>query len=405
MGGLENKRILLGVTGGIAAYKAAVLCRLLVKEGAQVKVVMTETAKKFITPLTMATLSKSPVMVEFFNPENGEWNSHISLGMWADCYLIAPATANTLTKMAAGIADNLLLTAYLSARCPVVAAPAMDVDMFRHPAVRSALDILGRRGVRILESPAGELASGLSGEGRMAEPEYIVETLVEMFSSVPAPGPLSGRKVLITAGPTVENIDPVRFISNHSTGKMGFALAEAFLSRGARVTIVCGPVALPTPEGAERVDVVSAQQMYEAVLKEYEDGADVAVFCAAVADYRPKETSPLKIKRDGGPVTVEMVPNPDIAASLGGIKRPGAVHVGFALETDSEMANASAKLRRKNLDMIVMNSLRVPGAGFGTDTNAVTIITADRKPVEISLESKYNVACDIVTEIENMLDA
>jgi len=405
MGGLENKRILLGVTGGIAAYKAAVLCRLLVKEGAQVKVVMTETAKKFITPLTMATLSKSPVLVDFFNPENGEWHSHISLGMWADCFLIAPATANTLTKMAAGIADNLLLTTYLSARCPVVVAPAMDVDMFRHPAVRSALDTLGQRGVKILESPAGELASGLSGEGRMAEPEDMVAALVSMFAPEKKSCALIGKKVLITAGPTVEKIDPVRYISNHSTGKMGFALAEAFIDKGASVTIVCGPVSLPVPDGARRVDVVSALEMYEAALKEYRTGCDVAVFCAAVADYRPKEAASSKIKRDGRPITIEMVPNPDIAAAIGEIKRPGTRHVGFALETDSEMSNASSKLAGKNLDMIVMNSLRVPGAGFGTDTNAVTIISADGKQVDVPLKSKCEVAREIVTEIETMLDA
>ncbi len=405
MGGLENKRILLGVTGGIAAYKAAVLCRLLVKEGAQVKVVMTETAKKFITPLTMATISKSPVLVDFFNPENGEWHSHISLGMWADCFLIAPATANTLTKMAAGIADNLLLTTYLSARCPVVVAPAMDVDMFRHPAVRSALDTLGQRGVKILESPAGELASGLSGEGRMAEPENIAATLIGMFAPVAESCALAGKKVLVTAGPTVEKIDPVRYVSNHSTGKMGFALAEAFMDKGASVTVVCGPVSLPFPDGARRVDVVSALEMYESVLKEYRTGYDVVVFCAAVADYRPKEAASSKIKRDGRPITIEMVPNPDIAAAVGEIKRPGTRHVGFALETDSEMKNASSKLAGKNLDMIVMNSLRVPGAGFGTDTNAVTIISADGHQVDIPLESKREVAREIVTEIETMLDA
>lgn len=405
MGVLDGRKIILGVTGGIAAYKAAVLCRLLVKEGAQVKVVMTETAKKFITPLTMATLSKNPVFVEFFNPENGEWNSHVSLGMWADLFLIAPATANTLAKMACGVADNLLLTTYLSAKCPVMAAPAMDLDMYRHPATVHNLDILRDRGVAIVDAADGELASGLSGKGRMAEPEAILKAVCSCLAAGDGNFPLAGRKVIVTAGPTVEAIDPVRYISNHSTGKMGYALASSFADRGAEVVLVSGPVSLQAPAGVRRIDVVSAEQMCDSFLNEYSMGCDVAVFCAAVADYRPETVSEHKIKRDGNELMLKLLPNRDIAAEAGRIKKSGTIHVGFALETDSEMANAGIKLERKNLDMIVMNSLRVKGSCFGSDTNQVTLIRPGTVPVEVPMSDKSLIAGRIVSAVMEMLNA
>lgn len=394
---LAGKHILLGVTGSIAAYKAAVLCRLLKVAGAEVKVVMTPLAKEFITPLTMATLSKNPIAVEFYNPENGDWNSHISMGEWADCYLIAPATANTLAKMAYGIADNLLLTTYLSARCQTVVAPAMDCDMFCHVATQENLTKLRERGVIVLESPEGELASGLMGKGRMMEPEQIVEAIDHLLSPKQT---LAGKRVMVTAGATIEAIDPVRYISNHSTGKMGYAIADALAKRGAEVVLVSGKTALATPQGVRRVDVLSAEDMYEASVAEFES-ADCAVMCAAVADYTPVSVSESKIKKSDEHFSIELRKTKDIARELGKVKGARKI-VGFALETDNEQVNAEKKLAEKNLDMIVLNSLRDEGAGFGHDTNKVTFIDASSR-TELPLASKAEVAERIADRIEELL--
>ena len=400
---LAGRHILLGITGSIAAYKAAVLCRLLKTAGADVRVVMTPLAKQFITPLTMATLSKNPILVEFFDPENGAWNSHVSLGEWADCYLIAPATANTLAKMASGIADNLLLTTYLSARCPVAVAPAMDLDMYAHEATQQNLRTLARRGVHIVEPGEGELASGLQGKGRMAEPDAIAAFVGGLLREKKKS--LQGKRLIVTAGATIEAIDPVRFISNHSSGKMGYAIAGELADRGACVTLVTGRTELPTPAGVERVDVLSAAEMYDAAVRAFE-GSDGAVMCAAVADYRPAAVSPSKLKRGDSPaMTLELARNPDIAATLGSEKRPGQTLVGFALETDDAIAHGADKLRRKNLDMIVVNSLADKGAGFGTDTNLVTIITADGRRTAGTLKPKSAVAADIIDSIETLRNA
>ena len=394
---LQGKHILLGVTGSIAAYKAAMLCRLLRVAGAEVKVVMTPTAKEFITPVTMATLSKNPIAVEFYNPENGDWHSHISMGEWADCYLIAPATANTIAKMAYGIADNLLLTTYLSARCQTVVAPAMDCDMFCHEATQENLAKLRERGVVILESPEGELASGLMGKGRMMEPEQIVKEISRLFT---AKQTLSGKRVMVTAGATIEAIDPVRYISNHSTGKMGYAIAEALAKRGAEVVLVSGKTSLPTPQGVRRVDVCSAEDMYNAAVAEFEQ-ADCAVMCAAVADYTPAEVATSKIKKSDAEFTLSLRKTKDIAFELGKVKGSRKI-VGFALETDNEQSNAEEKLRKKNLDLIVLNSLRDKGAGFGCDTNKVTFIDASHRE-ELPLLSKTEVAERIADRIEKLL--
>ena len=394
---LKGKHILLGITGSIAAYKAAMLCRLLRVAGAEVKVVMTPTAKEFITPVTMATLSKNPIAVEFYNPENGDWHSHISMGEWADCYLIAPATANTIAKMAYGIADNLLLTTYLSARCQTVVAPAMDCDMFCHTATQENIAKLRERGVVILESPEGELASGLMGKGRMAEPEAIVAEIEKLFA---AKQTLAGKRVMVTAGATIEAIDPVRYISNHSTGKMGYAIAEALAKRGAEVVLVSGKTALQTPSGVRRVDVLSAEEMYEASVKEFE-AADCAVMCAAVADYTPVAVSENKIKKSDDTFSIELRKTKDIARELGKVKGERTL-VGFALETNDEQANAEKKLAEKNLDMIVLNSLRDEGAGFGHDTNKVTFIDTTSRE-ELPLISKSEVAERIADRIKNLL--
>ena len=394
---LQGKHILLGITGSIAAYKAAMLCRLLRVAGAEVKVVMTPTAKEFITPVTMATLSKNPIAVEFYNPENGDWHSHISMGEWADCYLIAPATANTLAKMAYGIADNLLLTTYLSARCRTVVAPAMDCDMFSHTATQENLAKLRERGVVILESPEGELASGLTGKGRMMEPEQIVEAVDHILS---AKQTLAGKRVMVTAGATIEAIDPVRYISNHSTGKMGYAIADALAKRGAEVVLVSGKSALQTPQGVRRVDVCSAEDMYQASIAEFES-ADCAVMCAAVADYTPAEVAEQKIKKSDAEFSLTLRKTKDIAFELGKVKGKRKL-VGFALETNDEQSNAEKKLTSKNLDMIVLNSLRDEGAGFGHDTNKVTLIDASHRE-ELPLLSKSEVAERIADRIEELL--
>ncbi|WP_295881093.1 bifunctional phosphopantothenoylcysteine decarboxylase/phosphopantothenate--cysteine ligase CoaBC [uncultured Alistipes sp.] len=395
---LQGRHILLGITGSIAAYKAAVLCRLLKTAGAEVRVVMTPLAKQFITPLTMATLAKNPILVEFFDPENGAWNSHVSLGEWADCYLIAPATANTLAKMATGVADNLLLTTYLSARCPVVVAPAMDLDMFAHPATQANLATLRSRGVRVVEPEAGELASGLTGKGRLAEPEHIVEAVTRLL--VPTAKSLEGRHFLVTAGATIEAIDPVRFISNHSSGKMGYAIAGELAARGARVTLVSGRTALACPEGVERVDVLSAEEMYRAATEAFA-ACDGAVMCAAVADYTPEQVSATKLRKGDGELVIRLRRTHDIAAELGA-RKEGRLLVGFALETDDEEAHAEQKLARKHFDFIVLNSLRDAGAGFRGDTNKVTFIDrTGREP--LPLLTKREVAGRIVDRIEKLL--
>ena len=398
---LKGKHIIVGVTGSIAAYKTAILVRALVKEGAEVKVIMTETAKKFITPLTLATLSKNPVLVEFFDPENGQWNSHVSLGLWADMFLIAPVTASTLAKMAYGVADNLLVTTYLSSRCPVFVAPAMDLDMFAHPSTQKSLEILRERGVTVVEPAAGELASGLDGKGRMEEPEKIVEQVIRHFSKKAT---FSGKKVLITSGPTREPIDPVRYLTNNSSGKMATAIAQELAFRGASVTVVSGPAAVkPRQSDIQVIDVVTAEEMYQATIAQYEHGADIVVLCAAVADYTPVQKSSVKMKKKGDNLTLELLPTKDIAACVGKIKRDGDILVGFALETDNEFDNAQDKLARKNLDMIVLNSLRDEGAGFAGDTNKVNIFFKNGERSSYPLKSKQSVAIDIVDSIEGLL--
>lgn len=402
---LKGKHIILGVTGSIAAYKSAVLCRLLVSAGAEVKVVMTNLAKQFITPLTMATVSKNPILVDFFNPENGEWNSHVKLGEWADLYLIAPASANTMAKMAAGVADNLLLTTYLSARCPVAVAPAMDLDMYAHVATQRNMEQLKQDGVHIIEPGSGFLASGLIGKGRMAEPQDIVEAVEAIFASEATnhekKKSLEGKRFLVTAGATIEPIDPVRFISNHSSGKMGYAVAESLAKRGAEVVLVSGRTALEKPQGVERVDVLSAEEMFEACVECFSK-MDGAVMCAAVADYTPQVVAQEKIKKNDDDMSISLKRTRDIAAHLGQHKREGQVLVGFAMETENEEQNAAGKLARKNLDFIVLNSLRKEGAGFRGDTNIVSLIDS-REKVDLPLMSKADVAERIVDKIESFL--
>lgn len=395
---LNGKHIILGITGSIAAYKAAMLCRLLVKEGAEVRVVMTPLAKQFITPLTMATLSKHPILVEFFNPENGEWNSHVSLGEWADMLLIAPATANTLAKMVTGVADNLLLTTYLSARSKVAVAPAMDLDMYAHITTQNNLKTLTERGVAIIEPTAGELASGLVGKGRMAEPEDIVEQVKAIFESAKKKS-LEGKRYIVTAGATIEAIDPVRYITNHSTGKMGYAIAEELAKRGAEVKLISGRTALPTPKGVERIDVLSAEDMYNAAVREWRE-ADGGVMCAAVADYTPVVVADHKLKKSDDDMRIELKRTKDIAKELGATKGE-RVLVGFALETNNEKANAEGKLERKNFDFVVLNSLQDKGAGFRGDTNKVTLIDCNGHE-EHPLMSKKDVARVIVDKIETI---
>ncbi len=397
---LEGRRILLGITGSIAAYKAAPLCRLLKTAGADVRVVMTPLAKQFITPLTMATLSKHPILVEFFDPENGAWNSHISLGEWADCLLIAPATANTLAKMAAGIADNLLLTTYLSARCPVAIAPAMDLDMYAHPATQQNLRTLAGRGVHLIDPEEGELASGLTGKGRMADPERIAAFVEELLREKKKT--LSGKRFVVTAGATIEPIDPVRFISNHSSGKMGYAIAGELARRGAEVTLVSGRTALPAPLDVRRVDVLSAAEMYDAATAAF-DRADGAVMCAAVADYTPAEPADRKLKKGDSDLRIVLRRTRDIAAALGA-RKGDRLLVGFALETDHEADNARAKLEKKNFDFIVLNSLRDAGAGFRGDTNKVSLIDRAGR-TDLPLMSKTEVAARIADRIEEELAA
>ena len=389
---LENKKIVLGITGSIAAYKACILVRLLIKKGAEVQVVMTPAAKEFITPLTLSTLTQKPVVSEFFDRRDGSWHSHVSLGLWADAMLIAPASATTIGKMANGIADNMLVTTYLSMKAPVFVAPAMDLDMYAHPTTQSNLQRLQSYGNHIIEPGTGFLASKLEGKGRMEEPERIVEALEQFFAKQQR---LAGKKVLITAGPTYEKIDPVRFIGNYSSGKMGFALAEVCAEQGAEVTLICGPVTLQTKHPAiRRIDVESAGDMYDAATKSFPK-ADIAILCAAVADFTPKTTADKKIKRKGNDLKLELQPTQDIAAALGAVKKKKQMLVGFALETDNELKNAQEKLERKNLDFIVMDSLQDKDAGFRVDTNKVTIINRHGLTA-YDTKSKREVAEDIV---------
>ena len=391
---INGKNIILGISGGIAAYKSAALVRELIKKGANVKVVMTPLAKQFMTPLTMATLSQNPVLVDFFNPENGAWNSHVNLGLWADAYIIAPATANTIGKMANGVADNLLLTTYLSAKCPVFVAPAMDLDMYANPAVQKNLKTLQGFGNHIIEPAFGFLASGLEGKGRMEEPENIVGYIENFFSQKQD---LKGKKVLVTAGPTYEKIDPVRFIGNYSSGKMGYALAEECAERGAEVSLISGPVHLQAKNPQiKRIDVESSEEMYNAAA-EIVSGTDIQIFCAAVADYTPAQKAEEKIKREKtGDMSLELKPTKDIAAILGKQKRDNQIMIGFALETTSEEYNAKEKCARKNFDFIVLNSLNEPNAGFQYDTNKITIIDKNGEKSHYELKDKKSVASDIV---------
>jgi phosphopantothenoylcysteine decarboxylase/phosphopantothenate--cysteine ligase len=396
---LRGKKIVLGVTGGIAAYKSASIIRLLIHQGAEVKVIMTPLSKEFITPLTLATLSRNPVLVDFFVPTNGDWNSHVDLGLWADALLIAPATANTIAKMATGVADNLLITTYLSARCPVFIAPAMDLDMFAHPTTKNNLKQLKSFGNHIIDPAVGELASGLEGKGRMEEPENIVRIISDYF----VPQTMVGKKVLITAGPTYEKIDPVRFIGNYSSGKMGFALAETCARHGAEVILVAGPVSMKTiHKNIERINVESAAEMFKVTTNKFAE-VDGAILCAAVADFTPVKTEAAKIKRENDNLLLELKPSKDIAATIGKVKRPEQFIVGFALETNDEEKNAREKMERKNFDFIVLNSLQDPNSGFGFDTNRVAIIHRSGLKKQLELKSKLDVADDIVKEINTLI--
>ncbi len=398
---LQGKKIILGVCGSIAAYKAALIVRLLTKAGAAVRVIMTDAALDFITPLTLATLSKNPVLSKFSNSDTGEWNNHVELGLWADLMLIAPASANTLAKMANGYCDNLLLVTYLSAKCPVFVAPAMDLDMFAHASTQANLAKLKSFGNTILDPESGELASGLVGAGRMQEPEQLVEKLNQYFGA----GPLANKKVLITAGPTYEALDPVRFIGNHSTGKMGYALAEKMAEQGALVTLVSGPSQVSISHAAiNLIRVTSAQEMYEACLAHYAN-SDISIFAAAVADYKPETIATQKIKKAGDNMQVNLVKTKDIAAEMGKLKRANQLNIGFALETENEKINAESKMKSKNFDFIILNSLNDKGAGFGYDTNKISIIDRNNKIQQFELKSKQATASDIVNAIINVAKA
>ncbi len=393
---MKGKKILLGVTGSIAAYKSAMLVRLLVKQEAEVRVILSPAARDFVTPLTLATLSRNPVLASTHDPDTGTWNNHIELGLWADVLLVAPASANTVAKMAQGICDNLLLATYLSARCPVFIAPAMDLDMLAHPATQSNLGALSRHGHTLISTNVGELASGLVGDGRMAEPEEIVAALEQFFASKKK---LSGKKALVTAGPTYEALDPVRFIGNHSSGKMGFAIAETLAELGAEVNLVTGPThERTTLKNITVYPVVSADEMYKQCLRLF-GGSDITVLSAAVADFKPAVQADQKIKKNGESLSIQLVRTPDIAEELGKQKRKGQLIVGFALETENEVQHAKQKLLAKNFDFIVLNSLREPGAGFGGDTNRIQILSRDKSPQEFPLKPKREVATDIVQAI------
>lgn len=392
---LQGKKIIVGVCGSIAAYKSALLIRLLVKSGAEVKVVMTNSALDFITPLTLSTLSKNPVYTKFSDKDTGEWTNHVDLGLWADLIIIAPASANTIAKMANGYCDNLLQATYLSAKCPVFIAPAMDLDMFAHKSTQANLRKLNEYGDKIISPTSGELASGLVGEGRMEEPEVIHDKILGYFNN----GKLKGKKVLVTAGPTFEAIDPVRFIGNHSTGKMGYAIAQAAANEGANVTVVSGPTNLHIADSRIQViNVTSADEMYAECKKQYPK-TDICILSAAVADYKPKTKADHKIKKNSDSISLDLVKTHDIATELGKLKKQGQVNVGFALETENENSNAEGKLKSKNFDLIVLNSLNDKGAGFGHDTNKITIIDKNNKSKAFTLKSKQEVASDIINFI------
>lgn len=399
---LSGKKVLLAVTGSIAAYKAAFFVRMLVKEGCEVRVIMTESAKDFITPLTLSTLSKNEVHSQYFDSENGKWDSHVALGLWGDVMLIAPASANTIAKMANGICDNLLLATYLSAKCPVFFAPAMDLDMHQHPSSQENIRKLQAFGNILVPATEGELASGLRGVGRMAEPEELLKVLNNFFDVQPS---LKDRKILITSGPTHEKIDPVRFIGNNSTGKMGYHLAMECAKRGAQVHFISGPVqSLPQGNNIFHFPVKSADEMYEVAKTQFHQ-CDIGIFSAAVSDYKPKLAMDHKLKKNGQPLQLELTENPDIAASLGALKTKDQFTVGFALETDNEAFNAKEKLQKKNFDLIVLNSLQDPGAGFLHDTNKITIFDRDNKEESFQLKPKNEVASDIVNAIVQRLHA
>jgi len=394
---LKGKKIVLGITGSIAAYKACYIIRLLVKAGAEVQVVITPAGKEFITPITLSALTQKPVISEFFSQRDGTWHSHVALGLWADAMVIAPCTASTLGKMANGIADNMLVTTYLSMKAPVFIAPAMDLDMYQHPTTQANMERLRSFGNHIIEPQSGFLASGLEGKGRMDEPENIVEYLDHYFE----PKDLTGKQVLITAGPTYEKIDPVRFIGNYSSGKMGFALAEECSRRGAEVTLIAGPVNRECSSAIRRIDVESCEEMYQAATQEFPK-MDAAILCAAVADFRPEQTAEQKIKREKDDLIIRLKPTHDIAAQLGQMKREGQLLIGFALETNDEETNAQKKLEKKNLDFIVMNSLRRKGTCFQSDENQITIMTRDGQK-DYDKKPKKEVARDIVDEMVSRL--
>lgn len=398
---LKGKKIVLGITGSIAAYKACLLIRQLIKRGAEVQVVITPAGKEFITPITLSALTHKPVISEFFSQRDGTWNSHVDLGLWADAMVVAPCTASTLGKMAHGIADNMLITTYLSMKAPVFIAPAMDLDMYRHPSTQANMKTLLSYGNHIIEPESGFLASGLEGKGRMEEPEVIADRLDQFFSENSQPSPIAGKKVVITAGPTYEKIDPVRFIGNYSSGKMGFAIAEECLRRGADVTVVAGPVSLTCSSGIRRLDVESCQEMYDAATSEFAD-ADVAILAAAVADFRPALVADRKIKRGKDDMIITLCPTHDIAAALGASKKAGQTLVAFALETNDEEANAMRKLEKKNADFVVLNSLRNEGTCFRTDQNQIEIVSRDGK-TSYEKKSKADTASDIVDYLEKVV--
>lgn len=398
---LKGKKIVLGITGSIAAYKACLLIRQLIKRGAEVQVVITPAGKEFITPITLSALTHKPVISEFFSQRDGTWNSHVDLGLWADAMVVAPCTASTLGKMAHGIADNMLITTYLSMKAPVFIAPAMDLDMYRHPSTQANMKTLLSYGNHIIEPESGFLASGLEGKGRMEEPEVIADRLDQFFNEERQPSPIAGKKVVITAGPTYEKIDPVRFIGNYSSGKMGFAIAEECLRRGADVTLVAGPVSLTCSSGIRRLDVESCQDMYDAATSEFAD-ADVAILAAAVADFRPALVADRKIKRGKDDMVITLCPTHDIAAALGASKKAGQTLVAFALETNDEEANAMRKLEKKNADFVVLNSLRNEGTCFRTDQNQIEIVSRDGK-TSYEKKSKADTASDIVDYLEKVV--
>ena len=396
---LKGKHIILGITGSIAAYKAAYIIRALVKKGAEVQVVITPAGKEFITPITLSALSSNPVISDFFSNRDGTWHSHVDLGLWADAMLVAPATASTIGKMANGIADNMLVTTYLSCKAPVFIAPAMDLDMFAHPTTQQNLERLRSFGNHIIEPAEGELASHLVGKGRMEEPDKIIAVLEAFFAQSTL---LNNKKILITAGPTYEKIDPVRFIGNYSSGKMGFAIAEECARRGADVTLVSGPVSIGCSNKIHRINVENCQEMYNAATNEFND-CDAAILCAAVADFKPENVSDKKIKRRKDDLTIRLSPTHDIAEELGKRKRNGQILIGFALETDNEDANAKAKLEKKHFDFIVLNSTRNEGTTFRTDDNQIKIIT-ETSEKEYEKKNKHEVACDIIDEMSTLLN-